>query len=78
MSNFLGFSFSDSPDNSTKKEEYDEMKSLYDGETDAKTITTSAEKLSSFKKICGSKIKDDIYKKYETNGKLDKDEIIKM
>ena len=61
-----------------KKEEYDEMKSLYDGETDAETISTSAEKLSSFKKICGSKIKDDIYKKYEINGKLDKDEIIKM
>ena len=78
MSNFFGFSLSDSADNSTKKEEYDEMKSLYDGETDAETITTSAEKLSSFKKICGSKIKDDIYKKYETNGKLDKDEIIKM
>ena len=77
MSGFFS-AFTNTSSDIDKKEEYDEMKSLYDGETDAETISTSAEKLSSFKKICGSKIKDDIYKKYEINGKLDKDEIIKM
>lgn len=77
MSNFLNFLSKDDSNNMEKKE-YDEMKSLYDGETDAETITTAAEKLESFKKVCGKDIKDDIYKKYEVNGKLDKDEIIKM
>lgn len=77
MSGIFNF-LSTNDSNNMEKEEYDEMKSLYDGETDAETITTSAEKLETFKKVCGKDIKDDIYKKYEVNGKLDKDEIIKM